>query len=168
MSNELTYWVPCKQTVTWLTWAGQVVWPAQPVTAGTTRYASPQSWGTPSHTCCCGQILTTDLSPIAEALWLGLGMYSGIHGDKWELINPPKCNSIVRAMDATHLKIRHQKMKSMGPQSSNVLQWLYLINSLCPSDTIWRQRSGSTLAQVMACCLAAPSHYLNKCWLIIS
>ena len=37
-----------------------------------------------------------------------------------------------------------------------------------PSDTIWRQRSGSTLARVMACCLMAPSHYLNQCWLIIS
>ena len=43
-----------------------------------------------------------------------------------------------------------------------------LTNSLWPSDTIWRQRSGSTLAQVMACCLTAPSHYLNQCWLIIS
>ena len=42
-----------------------------------------------------------------------------------------------------------------------------LINSLWPSDTIWQQRSGSTLAQVMACCLAAPSHYLNQCWLMI-
>ena len=28
-----------------------------------------------------------------------------------------------------------------------------LINSLWPSDAIWRQRSGSRLAQVMACCL---------------
>ena len=34
-------------------------------------------------------------------------------------------------------------------------------------NPIWRQRSGSTLAQVMACCLTAPSHYLNQCWLII-
>ena len=41
-------------------------------------------------------------------------------------------------------------------------------NSLWPSDTIWRQRSRSTLFQVMACCLTAPSHYLNQCWLIIS
>ena len=40
-------------------------------------------------------------------------------------------------------------------------------NSLWPSDAIWRQRSGSTLAQVMAWCLTAPSHYLNQCWLII-
>ena len=42
------------------------------------------------------------------------------------------------------------------------------INSLGPSDTIWRQRSGSTLARLMACCLTAPNHYLNQCWLIIS
>ena len=41
-------------------------------------------------------------------------------------------------------------------------------NSLWPNDATWQQRSGSTLAQVMACCLTAPSHYLNQCWLIIS
>ena len=41
------------------------------------------------------------------------------------------------------------------------------INSLWPNGAIWRQRSESTLAQVMACCLMAPSHYLNQCWLII-
>ena len=37
-------------------------------------------------------------------------------------------------------------------------------NSLWPRDTIWWHRSGSTLAQ----CRQATSHYLNKCWLIIS
>ena len=42
------------------------------------------------------------------------------------------------------------------------------LNSLWPRDAIWRQRSESTLAQVMACCLTAPSHYLNQCWLIIT
>ena len=36
------------------------------------------------------------------------------------------------------------------------------------SDAIWRHRSGSTLAKVMACYLTAPSHYLNQCWLLIS
>ena len=35
-----------------------------------------------------------------------------------------------------------------------------------PSDAIWRQRSWSTLAHVMACCLKAPRHYLNQRWLI--
>ena len=42
------------------------------------------------------------------------------------------------------------------------------VHSLGPSDTIWWQRSESTLAQVMAWCLTVPSPYLNECWLIIS
>ena len=42
-----------------------------------------------------------------------------------------------------------------------------LVNSFGPSDAIWRWRSWSTLVQVMSCCLAAPSLYLNQ-WLIIS
>ena len=33
---------------------------------------------------------------------------------------------------------------------------------------IWWYRSWSTLAQVMACCLIAPSRYLNPCWLIVN
>ena len=41
------------------------------------------------------------------------------------------------------------------------------VNSLWPSHAIWQHRSGSTLAQVMACCLMVSSHYLNQCWLII-
>ena len=41
------------------------------------------------------------------------------------------------------------------------------LNPLWPSAAIRRHKSGSTLAQVMACCLTAPSHYLNQCWLII-
>ena len=42
------------------------------------------------------------------------------------------------------------------------------VNSLRPSDAKWRQRSWTKLVQVMACCLTAPSHYLNQYWLIIS
>ena len=34
--------------------------------------------------------------------------------------------------------------------------------------TPYGSRCGSTLAQVMACCLMAPSHYLNQYWQIIS
>ena len=37
-----------------------------------------------------------------------------------------------------------------------------------PSDAIWWHRSGSTLAQLMAFCLMAPSHYLNQCQLVSS
>ena len=35
------------------------------------------------------------------------------------------------------------------------------------TGAIWWWRYWSTLTQVMACCLTAPSHYLNQCWLII-
>ena len=55
--------------------------------------------------------------------------------------------------------------RSMLPYGITMSQ---LVKSLQPSDAVWRQRSWSTLAQVMACCLTAPSHYLNQCWLIIS
>ena len=35
-------------------------------------------------------------------------------------------------------------------------------NSLWLCDAIWWHRSWSILVQVMACCLTAPSHYLNQ------
>ena len=41
------------------------------------------------------------------------------------------------------------------------------IDLLWLSNTIWRHRFGSRLAQEMACCLRALSHFLNQCWLII-
>ena len=43
-------------------------------------------------------------------------------------------------------------------------QCYVIFNSSWPSDTIWWHRSGSTLPQVKAYCLTAPSHYLNPCW----
>ena len=42
------------------------------------------------------------------------------------------------------------------------------INSLWPTDAIFRHRSMSTLAQIMVCRLTAPNHYLNQYWLIIN
>ena len=42
-------------------------------------------------------------------------------------------------------------------------------NSLWTSDVIWRYRTSSTLTQIMACCLMAPSHCLtNAGWLNIN
>ena len=41
-------------------------------------------------------------------------------------------------------------------------------NSLKLSDVIKRHRTWSTVIHVMACCLTAPSHYLNQCWSVIS
>ena len=37
-------------------------------------------------------------------------------------------------------------------------------NSLWPSDVIQWHRSGPWMAQVVACRLMAPNHYLNQCW----
>ena len=60
-------------------------------------------------------------------------------------------------------KKMHLKMSSRKWQPSCLG-----LNTLRPSDAICRHRSGSTLVQVMACYLTAPSHYLNQCWLTIS
>ena len=38
------------------------------------------------------------------------------------------------------------------------------VNQVKPSDVILPHRSGLTSTQVMACCLMAPSHYLNQWW----
>ena len=42
------------------------------------------------------------------------------------------------------------------------------IDSLWPVDAIWSHRTWSILVQLIVSCLAAPSHYLNQYWLIIS
>ena len=72
----------------------------------------------------------------------------------------------LRQRFATHSMLLSSKICS---QQTNIflLHQNLRINSLWPSDAIWRQRSGSTLAQVLACCLMAPSHYLNQCCLLI-
>ena len=41
-------------------------------------------------------------------------------------------------------------------------------NSIWPSDAICYHGSWSTLVQIMACCLMAPSHNLNQCQCIIT
>ena len=43
----------------------------------------------------------------------------------------------------------------------------HLVPHTWPSDPTWWQRSGSPLAQAMACCLTAPSHHMNQCWHLI-
>ena len=99
----------------------------------------------------------------------------------WPIINQ---NQITYAQDILHItncdkkipRIRysykracvfilhiHQNMK----YKRKIVHINFAFNSLRPSDAIWRQWFWTTLAQVMACCLTAPSHYLNQCWLII-
>ena len=49
----------------------------------------------------------------------------------------------------------------------HLVQASICVNSLWPSGTIWGHKSGSTMVQVMACCLMALIHSLNQCWLRI-
>ena len=78
----------------------------------------------------------------------------------------PETRSVVAQLHRQPAQTRQIQQPTVAWQRGS--EWVIQFNSLWPSDSIWRQRSGSTLAQVMAGCLTAPSHYLNQCWLIIS
>ena len=54
------------------------------------------------------------------------------------------------------------------PPFDHLLAVYWSVNSLGPINAIWHWRSCLTRAQVMACCLTAPSHYLNQFWLLIN
>ena len=101
------------------------------------------------------------------ACWVGsrtyepLGYYSD-YLDPWEWIQvkfESKCDGF---------SFKKCTLENDVCEMARILSRPQYVNSLWPSDTIWRHKSESTLAQVMAWCLTAPSHYLNQCWLIIS
>ena len=48
------------------------------------------------------------------------------------------------------------------------LHWNQLLKSLRRNGVIRCHMPCSTMDQAVACCLAAPSHYLNPCWLILN
>ena len=92
-------------------------------------------------------------------------------------INHHCCKTLVYATFQWEFLFWHFVIGHVTLQPSlGLLSWCPVIKSnLCnlfnpswPSDVIWRQGTGSTLAQEMACCLTAPSHYLNQCWPIIN
>ena len=94
------------------------------------------------------------------------------------LVSSPKnCCSGLHASDimrACTNGSRVQTHKRTPTQPSPASYKLFIVNMLgkvtllWPNDAIWRHKTGSTLAQIIACCLMTPSHYLNQCWLIIS
>ena len=87
-----------------------------------------------------------------------------IYRIKMVLWHPPE-NNFTRNLHRLNLKHVFRNYALNITAESPRGQW---VNSLEPSDAVWHSRSWSTLVQVMACCLTAPSHYLNQCWLIIS
>ena len=61
-----------------------------------------------------------------------------------------------------HPKISHPNLERLRNQGT---LWF---NSQWPSDAIKCHGTWYTLNRVIACCLTAPSHYLNQSWLIIN
>ena len=51
----------------------------------------------------------------------------------------------------------------------DTIRWLLFLSLLIfkSNDAIWQHESGTTEAQILDCYRTAPSHYLNKCWLIV-
>ena len=68
---------------------------------------------------------------------------------------------IIANLEKTEHKKNHQD--SLG----KVKFCAFCFSTKWPSFWVWWQKTGSTLTQVMACCLMATSHYLNQWWLII-
>ena len=82
-----------------------------------------------------------------------------------------KCPPYILQIQKTSDLLKHCSFPISSLSPSHIpSRWNLIsqLNSLWPSDAIWQQRSGSTMVQVMACYLMAPSHYLNQCWLTIS
>ena len=76
---------------------------------------------------------------------------------------------LMQSFDGICVAMWETKFKSTRPKIDFPCMFYTRFLSLRPiCDVMGRYRFGSTLAQVMACCLTAPSHYLNQCWLIIS
>ena len=81
-------------------------------------------------------------------------------------INLLLCQIYVCQFKLMHISVFSIHLSTLRWRTKNCL--FCTINALWPSDVIWQQGSRLTLAQVMACCLMTPSHYLNQCWLMIS
>ena len=114
------------------------------------------------------------------------------HWVKWEthkstFVNTPQIHNTYCSYIDTENKtiymyhhfVTYWKLKSCEIQKLHESSYLYksavmqntvyiYINSLWSSDAIWRHTPWSTLVKIMAWCLMAPSHYLNRCWLLIS
>ena len=76
---------------------------------------------------------------------------------------PFRITSLTRDNCTTHLVPVMQPWKIWVNTSHE-----FAMYSMWLSYAIWCYWSGSTLVQVMTCCLRAPSHFLNQCWLIIN
>ena len=87
----------------------------------------------------------------------------------WNIVNLNLRNTLPwNLKQNSKISIKKNAFEKVVCKMAAIRYWPQCVNSLWPSDAIWQHRTGSTLAQVMACCLIAPCHYLIQCWLIIS
>ena len=66
--------------------------------------------------------------------------------------------------------VHRMRFTRQGRMHIEIWLWPYdckFVKSLWPSEAILRHKTVSTLVQVMACCLTAPSHYLNLGFCVI-
>ena len=105
----------------------------------------------------------TALSRRGSCIMINVSRNAMVPRALWKMI---KTHTGARSVRDHARKVSGPKRRSFWFCSKTCLP--SLVNSLWPSDAIWWHWSGSALAQVMACCLRAPSHYLNQCRLIIS
>ena len=63
--------------------------------------------------------------------------------------------------------VKRCHINSLVQDSSNSSVLAMELLQSCTKLSIWWNISGSKFAQVTACCLTAPIHYLNQCWFII-
>ena len=83
--------------------------------------------------------------------WQGTGMWSyTCHCQLWQRACHDNWNFLVKRT------------------RTSLLRWPFLALRHCSGDVIFRHKSRSTLAQVMAWCGMTPSNFLKQCWLSIS
>ena len=79
-----------------------------------------------------------------------------------KFVNGQLISYIIDVITDQKQHLSHSMLVKEAPKIMSIIGKLF-INSLGPSDAIWRNRSGSTAVQVMACCL----QQLKQCWLLI-
>ena len=96
-----------------------------------------------------------------------------------ENVSHTLCKYFSKSQSVQKISIDYIDMLHILALSTGMLRWGLIdavtmyrtqinINSLWSRWAIWKHRSWSTLMQVMACCLTAPSHYPNQCDIAIS
>ena len=70
----------------------------------------------------------------------------------------------------THVPVRMSSLAIPVLRKDRKWKYVYVSSNKFGATMVqlWCHKAGSTSAQVMACCLTAPSHCLNQCWQIIS